>query len=141
MTIRIRINACGLILSERLFGLWPNVDDNANYVVDIGVTCLGAREIPPVPKRGKRDTDATWARKESDWANERTEAYDAWYDIQEQRIDEVRRIIVDGYNGSIGQIYHADPVDAVTLPDSFTMRVEVSGKGSEGLCPELPLRF
>lgn len=130
-----------LILSERLFGLWPNVDDNANYVVDIGVTCLGTREIPPVPKRGKRDTDATWARKQSDWANERTEAYDAWYDIQEQRINEVRRIIVDGYNGSIGQIYHTDPVDAVTLPDSFTMRVEVSGQGLKDFVLNFPFVF
>lgn len=130
-----------LILSDQLHELWPTLDPNVVYRVDIGVTCLGSKEIPKPPIRGKRATDAEWALKESEWATARTEAYDAWYDIQEERLSEVRRIIVDGYGGSIDQVLHDEPIDSVGLPDSFTMRVEVTGAGLKDFVLNYPFVF
>ena len=92
------------ILSEHLYALWPEIDDNAEYRVDIGVTCLGTDEIPNEPKRGKRESDADWVRKKQKWETARTKAYDSWYDIQDERINEVHRIIVEGYGGTIDKI-------------------------------------
>lgn len=130
-----------LVLSEHLFDQWPTLDQNRTYLVDIGVTCLGTGEIPKEPQRGKRDSDAEWARKQRDWAAQRSEVYDAWYDIQEQRIEEARTILVEGYGGEIKQIFHEEPLDAITLPDSFTIRVEVSGKGLKDFVLNYPYVF
>ena len=51
------------VLSDSLYTAWPTMQDDANYIVDIGIECLGPQEIPDRPKRGKRDTDADWVRK------------------------------------------------------------------------------
>jgi hypothetical protein len=63
------------ILSDHLFAEWPTIHDDQLYIVDIGVACTGTQEIPVLPKRGKRDTDADWARKERDWSQARSDAY------------------------------------------------------------------
>lgn len=77
------------ILSDRLFASWETVGDTQIHVVDIGIACTGTQEIPPVPKRGKRDTDADWARKESTWSQARAAAYAAWDDIKAAREGEI----------------------------------------------------
>ena len=51
------------ILSDELRSDWANVGDETVYIVDTGIACTGTKEIPPLRKRGKRDTDADWARK------------------------------------------------------------------------------
>ena len=51
------------ILSEHLFAEWPTIPDDQPYLVDVGIACAGILEIPPRPKRGKRDSDVDWARK------------------------------------------------------------------------------
>src|ERR1035441_6407183 len=61
------------ILSDRLFAEWPGVNDDQLYIVDIGIGCTGTQEIPAFPKRGKRATDADWARKERDWSQARSD--------------------------------------------------------------------
>src|ERR1019366_7067987 len=60
------------ILSNHLFALWPRINEAEVYFVDIGIACAGTQEIPARPKRGKRDTDADWARKELEWSQART---------------------------------------------------------------------
>ena len=55
------------ILSETLFQRWANLVDDTDYLVDIGITCLGVREIPNT-QSGKRDSDSDWAQKQRDWA-------------------------------------------------------------------------
>jgi hypothetical protein len=130
-----------LILSEYLQSIWGTLDSVPSLTVDIGVTCLGTSEIPKQPERRKRESDEDWARRAGDWANERIAAYDAWYDLQDQRINDVQRIIVEGYCGAIEQIAHDDGEDAVTLPDSFTMRIVVSGRGLKDFVLNFPFVF
>ena len=130
-----------LVLSEYLHEQWPKLDGERNYLVDVGITCLGTHEIPPPPKRGKRDDDAAWACKQSDWARERLNAYDSWCDLQGERVEEVQTIIVDGYDGEIKTIAHDPQINKVLLPDSFTIRVEVSGKGLKDFVLNYPYVF
>ncbi|QDU09648.1 S8 family peptidase [Gimesia aquarii] len=128
-----------LILSETLYELWPNIDETAVYQVDIGVTCLGIKQIPDEPQKRKRESDVEFARRQSEWSNNRIEVYDSWYDLQDERTQEVSRIIVNGYGGSIDSIQHDEP--AISLPDSFTMRIQVNGKGLKDFVFNYPYLF
>ena len=130
-----------LILSEYIQSIWATLDSVQNLTVDIGVTCLGTRDISNQPEPRKRESDEDWAQRVSDWANERIGVYDAWYDLQETRINEVQRIIVDGYGGQIDDVSHDDGKEAVSLPDSFTMRIVVSGKGLKDFVLNFPFVF
>lgn len=130
------------ILSDRLFQQWP-LQDNLTYICDLGVVCLGTQEIPDLPNRGKRDTDATWAQKEAGWSQARVEAYEAWDGIKSQREQEIARIITDpAYGGSfLGGFIDSTAVDAVSLPDSFTFRVQLPGKGLRDFLLNYPYIF
>jgi len=116
------------ILSDRLLAMWPQIADEEQYVVDIGIACTGTREIPPRPTRGKRDDDATWARKQLDWAQARTNAYDAWDEIKRRRETEIEEL-ARSYNAEILHLVDRGPFDAAVLPDSFTIRLNIVGRG------------
>lgn len=127
------------ILSERLSAEWPGLNDEQTYIVDIGIACAGSHEIPPRPKRGKRDTDADWARRERDWSQARTEQYDSWDNIKIEREGEITQF-VHFYNGEILHIIDGAPFDAV-LPDSFTIRLKIVGKGLKDVVLNYPYIF
>lgn len=129
------------VLSERLFQQWP-LQDNVPYICDLGVVCLGTQEVPRLPTRGKRDTDAAWAHKEAAWSQARAEAYEAWDNIKSTREREITTIVTDpAYNGSLLSIIDNQATDAVELPDSFTVRVQLPGKGLRDLVLNHPYIF
>ena len=116
------------ILSDRLLADWPGIRDQQTYIVDIGIACTGTQEIRSYPNRGKRDTDATWARKEQEWSQARADAYNAWDNLKvarEAEIEEFARF----YQAEILHLIDGAPFDAAVLPDSFTIRLRIVGKG------------
>lgn len=116
------------ILSDRLLADWPGIRDDQTYVVDIGIACTGTQEIRAFPNRGKRDTDAEWARKEREWSQARADAYNAWDNIKiarEAEIEEFARF----YQAEILHLIDGALFDAAVLPDSFTIRLKIVGKG------------
>lgn len=115
------------ILSDFLFEEWGRINDAQQYIVDIGIACTGTKEIPSLPKRGKRDKDADWARKERDWSQARTDAYNEWDEIKVARETEIERF-VEFYGAEILHLVDGAAFDAV-LPDSFTVRVRIVGRG------------
>ena len=120
------------ILSETLFELWPKLADDQLYVVDVSVACLGIQQIPKLPNRGKRDTDATWEAKQATWRKERSEVYKAWDDRKIEREEELKAFI-EHYSGKILVIEDSISESLIALPDSFTVRLEISGKGLRDL--------
>lgn len=116
------------ILSDRLLADWATVADDKIYVVDVGIACTGTREIPSLPNRGNRDTDADWARKESEWSQARIDAYNAWDEIKSRREDEITRFI-EFYYAEVLHLIDGAPFDAAVLPDSFTVRLRINGRG------------
>jgi hypothetical protein len=116
------------ILSDRLLAEWSQMGDEDSYVVDIGIACTGTKEIPSFPTRGKRDDDGRWARKERDWSQARAEAYEAWDEIKREREAEIEDFALT-YNADILHLIDQGRFDAAVLPDSFTVRLKIVGKG------------
>lgn len=128
------------ILSEKLFADWGNIADEQDFIVDVGIACAGTQEIPSVPKRGKRDTDASWATKEFVWSQARNGAYDAWEALKIERENQIESFRAF-YQGEILHNIDGAPFDAGVLPDSFTVRLKISGKGLKDFVLNYPYIF
>ncbi|MBU9680484.1 S8 family peptidase [Burkholderia multivorans] len=128
------------ILSDRLYAEWNNIADDQVFIVDIGIACAGTQEIPPIPNRGKRDTDATWAAKELEWARARNDAYDAWEALKIERENQIERF-KEFYQGEILHNIDGGAFDAGVLPDSFTIRLRIVGKGLKDFVLNYPYIF
>ena len=127
-------------LSDYMFALWPNIDDAQTYFVDIGIACAGNQEIPAGPKRGKRATDADWARKELEWSQARAAAYNAWDEIKSRRETEIEEF-ARFYEAEILRLVDGAAFNAAVLPDSFTVRLKIVGRGLKDFVLNYPFVF
>ncbi len=134
---RLRIEQ---VLSDHLLQEWPALRDDQDYTVDAGVVCLGDFEIEPPPKPRKRETDRQWAHRQAEWSAKRDEVYERWDRLQVQRIAEVETIVY-AYNGQILSITDDSFSNPAVLPDSFSLRIKVNGKGLKDFVLNYPYLF
>lgn len=116
------------LLSDHLFAQWTAIADDQICTIDIGIACTGTTEIPKPIKRRKKETDADWAARQHVWSQARIAAYDAWDDIKSEREQEITTF-VNAYQGRILNIIDGADFAAGILPDSFSIRLKISGKG------------
>lgn len=128
------------ILSEHLQSIWGAIGDDQLNIVDIGIACAGTQEIPTKPKRGKRATDAEWAAKEFAWSEARASAYNEWDDIKIERETSIQKF-AEFYGAEILHLVDGSDFDAGVLPDSFTIRLKISGKGLRDFILNYPYVF
>jgi hypothetical protein len=128
------------ILSDKLMAQWGNITEDQPYIVDVGIACAGTQEIPPRPVRGKRATDAQWAAKEYEWSQRRASAYNEWDDIKIEREASVQKF-AEIYQAEILHMTDSADFDAGVLPDSFTVRLKISGKGLKDFVLNYPYIF
>ncbi len=138
------------ILSERLQAIWSALEENEDYVVDAGITCVGDVHIPAPPNspnRGTRESDATWAKRQAEhahklknWSDLRIAAYTAWDDLLDARFQEIMRI-VGAYEGEVLNPPKHDPHTDTALTGEFTLRLRVLGKGLRDFVLNYPYIF
>lgn len=128
------------ILSEHLQQTWGGLQEDRPYIVDIGIACAGTQEIPPRRDRGKRATDAEWAAQEMAWTQQRASAYNAWDDLKIERENDIQRFVMF-YGAEILHLVDGADFDAGVLPDSFTVRLRISGKGLKDFVLNYPYVF
>ena len=129
------------ILSDRLFEIWPTITDVQIFIVDIGIACSGTQEIPRRPVRGKRmAADADWAKREAEWSQARADAYESWDVVKQGRETEIEGFAAH-YQAEIIHLVDGAPFDAAVLPDSFTIRIRISGKGLRDFVLNYPYIF
>jgi hypothetical protein len=128
------------ILSDRLLEIWPTITDAQIFIVDIGIACSGTQEIPKRPVRGKRMTDADWAKREAEWSQARADAYESWDLVKQGRETEVEGFAAH-YEAEIIHLVDGALFDAAVLPDSFTLRIRISGKGLRDFVLNYPYIF
>lgn len=133
-------NRLGRILSENLMGIWGSIDDAQPYIIDVGISCAGTQEIPKRPVRGERTSDAQWAAKEYAWSEKRAAAYNEWDDIKIERETSIQKF-TEFYQAEILHMRDSADFDAGVLPDSFTVRLKISGKGLKDFVLNYPYIF
>jgi Subtilase family len=128
------------VLSQTLFQEWPTIADAAPYVCDVSIACTGTWEVPKKPKKNPLWKAETWARKEQEWSQRRLEAYEKWEQLKDQRLAEVQ-IIIGHYQAEIVRSVDSLGSEAATLPDSFSLRIKIVGKGLKDLVLTYPFVF
>jgi len=115
------------ILSDELYEIWSTLKSDQVYTVDIGVECSGKIKLPEYPRKNEDESDEQFKLKVNRWKRNRDEKYIQWDETKIKREEELERII-GIYSGSIVDCF--DNEKSITeLPDSFTARVQINGKG------------
>jgi hypothetical protein len=129
-----------LILTETLRAEWPTIADDTLYIFDVSVTCIGNWDVPRPFRRRSNWSDETNNRHEEKRSAEIADAYQKWDDLQYARSEEAKKI-VRFYNGEVMNEFHARPAGDQTIPDFFTLRLHISGKGIKDLVLNFPYIF
>lgn len=124
------------ILSDRLFAELPVFDTDAPHIVDVSISCQGNWVLPKKPKKG-RLTDKSYAKKEAEWSQKRSEAYEQWDNLKDERLETIQQFI-DFYQG---EITGDTAPNSDAPPDYFELRIRIPGRGLKDLVLNHPYVF
>ncbi len=129
------------ILSPELLAHWDEVQDEPIYIVDIGIACIGNQiKLSDYPRKKDDETVDSYSEKLNNWRNKRDTTYEEWDNLKSQREDELTQF-VENYQGKILSIVDGDTPKFIELPDSFSCRIQISGKGLKDLVFNFPYIF
>lgn len=128
------------ILSGSLLSRWGDIDNAETITVDIGIECLGSVYIKAPPEQKEEEPDIRFAAKLDSWRAEVHSAQAVWDDLMSERENQIITF-VNGHGGQILDILHDDHLGAAYLPDSFTVRISISGLGLRDLVFNYPYLF
>jgi hypothetical protein len=128
------------LLSDALYAAWPSLADADDYVCDLGISGLGTTAIPKEPRRRANERDAAWQRRHGRWQQTALNVRMAWDDAKDAREAVIRSLVV-AYRGEVLKVFDRAAVTETDLPDSFTMRVRVSGAGLRDIVLNYPYLF
>lgn len=122
------------ILSPELKKEWPQIRDHDQFVVDIGVACLGTVNLPEHPNKRKLKykSKEKYEKALEKWHEKRDLAYEEWNDLAFTRYSKLIEFI-NKYQGNDLSGMIDGTSDMNSLPDSFTCRISISGKGLRDL--------
>jgi subtilisin family serine protease len=129
------------ILSEQLLAQWDQVEDSLTYTVDIGVACVGEQsQFSDYPKPKADEASENYTKRFNRWLEKRDQTTQQWDDLQFDRLQMLDEFI-QGYSGAITSTVDDNLPNSAKLPDSFTCRVQISGKGLKDLVLNFPYVF
>jgi hypothetical protein len=118
------------------------IQDDQIYTVDVGISCIGEEsklKNHPKPKEsyGKEEN---YNKAINKWTYNRTLTYEQWDAIKIQREDEFD-LFVNEYQGKTFDIIDDKTSIHSELPDSFSCRISLSGKGLKDIVLNFPYVF
>ncbi|MGL5062820.1 MAG: S8 family peptidase [Microcoleus sp.] len=129
------------ILSPELMAHWDLVKDDQIYTVDVGIACLGIKsKLSDCPKIQKDESVEHFQERVDRWIDKRNLTYEEWDNIKSAREDEFTEFI-QYYHGQILSIVDGSIPQSAQLPDSFSCRIQISGKGLKDLVFNFPYIF
>ncbi|MEG4207328.1 S8 family peptidase [Microcoleus sp. Pol7_A1] len=131
------------ILSPELMAHWDLVKDDQIYTVDVGIACVGLKsKLPDPPKRETNESDEHFEKRVNRWIDKRDLTYEKWDEIKYEREVEFTDFIQKSYQGKIvDDIVDGSIPQSAKLPDSFSCRITISGKGLKDLVFNFPYIF
>jgi hypothetical protein len=121
------------ILSEQLYQNWPNINDNNVYIVEIGIECLGTNRLTDPPEKKDSETEDSYQQKLSRWKSKADNVYQQLDQLRIERESSLQRF-VEGYDGKfLTSFIDGETSQISNLPDSFTTKISISGKGLKDL--------
>jgi hypothetical protein len=131
------------ILSPALLSAWPSIRDDDQFVIDVGIACLGILQIPihPIKRREGYATEERYNDAVTRWQRKRDEIYEQWDNLSDERFLALTRL-VEVYDGEIlSSMIEGTKDSASQLPDSFTCRIRINGKGLRDFVLNFPYLF
>lgn len=134
------------LLTPDVLHLWP-FQDNRQYIFDVSIqTAEGTRSfsISRVAKRKNESGEQFQQRKLRARQEARAEADEHWTDEAERRFKKLVELVLFYGGETLTGIVAAEPTDfasAIHFPDSFQVRVRVSGRGWTDIIRNLPNIF
>lgn len=136
------INKPEYILSDELWKNWERVNDTQIYKIDVGIACVGLQsQLSNDPKRKNYSDDEKYQKAINNWINKREQSYQEWDDLKSEREEELIKF-VEYYQGKfVLPMIDGTIPSAAQLPDSFSCRISISGKGLKDLVFNFPYIF
>lgn len=129
------------ILSDRLKDEWERISATQEYIVDVGISCIDIREqYSRCPKRESYKTDEGYQKGVDKWLSKHNLTRVEWDNLYFDRSDQLENFIKQ-YNGEILQNIEGTETGISRLPDSFSCRVRISGRGLKDLVLNFPYIF
>jgi hypothetical protein len=129
------------ILSPELQTQWGQIQDDQIYMVDVSIACLGEKSQLrdyPKPNEGRsQDKEIIIIQR---WMNDRDLKYQQWDDLKSFREDEFD-CFIQKYQGELLDIIDGETMNNSELPDSFSCRISISGKGLKDIVLNFPYVF
>jgi hypothetical protein len=119
------------ILSESLQEKWDAIEDDRNYILNVGIACF--IKIPDYPSRKKGENETEYQERIEKWESNRSRLSEERDDLLFERGMELQRFI-EGYEGELLS-------SLIDLNDSFCCQLRISGKGFKDLVFNYPYLF
>jgi hypothetical protein len=128
------------ILSPDFMENWDKIDDKKKYTVDVSVACVGINsKFSEFPVEQEGGSPERFAIRVARWSDKRDQRMQDWGELQDEREEDFRDF-VSACGGIIPQSASYED-RAHLLPDSFSCRVEISGKGLKDIALNYPYVF
>jgi len=129
------------ILSESLKAEWERILEQQEYIVDIGIACINIQEqYSRCPKRKKNEGNEKYQQRVNKWLDKHNLSPEEWDDLYSERTDQLQKFI-NQYNGEILRNIAGEEIGISRLPDSFSCRIRILGKGLKDLVLNFPYIF
>ncbi|WP_218080481.1 S8 family peptidase [Anthocerotibacter panamensis] len=129
------------ILSDGLKAEWNQILEQQEYIVDIGISCINIQEqYSRCPKRKESESDERYQNRVDQWLDKHNLSPEDWDDLYSERTDKLQEFI-NQYNGEILRNVAGDEIGTSRLPDCFSCRIRILGKGLKDLVLNFPYIF
>lgn len=130
-----------LILSPELWDHWHKVSDEQIYTIDVGISCLGPQsKLPKLQKQKPDESNKNFAIRIKKWSDKRDIQLQEWDELAMARENELEEFI-SNYNGNLLDLEEDNIPESAKLADSFSCRIQISGKGLKDLVYNFPYIF